>query len=154
MTRHMGASFALSYLIVGIVAIVLYQPDHARPHRPSNQPVAKNETPPARPREPLPEVTPALPLIEATPIVETMTSRRPAWTAPDVDVPTSRPTAMASTANLDDSPRPIPPSRLQPISHRRVPREPRSAFTQVDEGESLADVALRVYGTPDAAQSL
>jgi hypothetical protein len=34
------------------------------------------------------------------------------------------------------------------------PTGPRSAFTTVKEGESLDDVALRVYGSADQAEAL
>jgi hypothetical protein len=34
------------------------------------------------------------------------------------------------------------------------PTGPRSAFTAVKDGESLDDVAIRVYGTSDRADSL
>lgn len=36
----------------------------------------------------------------------------------------------------------------------KKPRPARSAFTQATEGESLTDVAVRVYGTSDAAKTL
>ncbi|MHC5536748.1 hypothetical protein ACYOEI_00560 [Singulisphaera rosea] len=32
--------------------------------------------------------------------------------------------------------------------------QPRKAFTEVFEGESINDVAVRVYGSPDASKSL
>jgi hypothetical protein len=35
-----------------------------------------------------------------------------------------------------------------------LPTAPKSPFTVVQEGEKLADVANRVYGTSDAAESL
>jgi nucleoid-associated protein YgaU len=44
---------------------------------------------------------------------------------------------------------------IQIISRRQaVPPGPHSAFTQVGEGESLTDVAVRVYGTSEATSAL
>jgi hypothetical protein len=48
------------------------------------------------------------------------------------------------------------PVRAQTISRRRAivpPRHPL-AFTTVGAGESLADVAIRVYGSPESAEML
>jgi hypothetical protein len=42
------------------------------------------------------------------------------------------------------------------ISSRTKPpgRRPDSAFTETQPGETLADVAVRIYGTPDATRAL
>jgi|GEM_PF-1921570 len=46
---------------------------------------------------------------------------------------------------------PTPPETIEPAP---VPRTPQSAFTRVEKNESLSDIALRVYGTPEAAAEL
>jgi hypothetical protein len=42
----------------------------------------------------------------------------------------------------------------RPVSQWAGPTRSNSAFTQSEEGETLADVAVRVYGTTDAARKL
>jgi hypothetical protein len=44
--------------------------------------------------------------------------------------------------------------RVRVISRTRTVSSPRSAFTLVGKGESLDDVAARVYGTADKAEWL
>jgi hypothetical protein len=43
---------------------------------------------------------------------------------------------------------------VKPISRKRSYGRPSSAFTTVGRGETLADVAVRVYGSTDAATIL
>lgn len=72
-----------------------------------------------------------------------------AHTAPPVSKKAAMRSRPASSEGL---------SRVQTASQRKkavpVPSQPRGAFTEVFEGESMADVAVRVYGNPDATKSL
>ncbi len=116
MNENVGASFGLSFLIVGFFAVALYQPDKPPP------PVAA--VPAASPVEP----------VEAHP-PEAVTVRPVA----------ARPRERAATV-------------ARPVSHRPtrevVRLEPRGVFTRVRDGETLADVALRVYGAESASGNL
>jgi hypothetical protein len=128
MDRNVGASFGLSVLIVVFFAVALYPPDHPPPApaaRPPVEPVKPLDAhPPAPEDQPAPVAAPDVP---ARPVVPE---------APRVEPDQNEPAARA--------PSPAP-QRSTP------PEEPRGAFTQVREGETLADVALRVYGAGDDA---
>jgi hypothetical protein len=131
MNRHVGASFTLSFSVVGFFAIILYQP----------------EGPPV-PAAPPPSVahSPADGSLVATGLERSPTS------APD---PSVRPTTVRETADRAAS-RPVvaATTKAQGAPRRPGPLRPRSAFTEVAEGESLADVATRVYGAPEEARKL
>jgi hypothetical protein len=139
MNRNVTASFGLSVLIVLFFAVALYQPD-SPPPRPLPEspgvPVAGSET-----RPPTPAGPPLLPTVAARPH-DPVGPKTPPLERSTTDLPRR----AAAT------PRPLP------VVHRPRPpverREPRGAFTESRAGESLADVAGRTYGTPDAAQTL
>ena len=107
-------SFALSFLLVAVAAVVFYQPDRPPPRVSAVGPNAK-----AVPKTPSP-------------------SERPENNA---STPKSPPVAVT-----------VPPAA--PKSQAKRPRRPSSAFATVADGESLADVAARVYGLPEAAAVL
>jgi hypothetical protein len=129
MDQHLGISIPLSFALVVVFAIVLYQPDRVQVPRASTGPPARTQAPPvplplpppvpvAAPREPLPALTPSEPL-------------------------ELRPTEKVV----------VPPAA--PREPRRGPAPPvQEGFTQTLEGETLRDVAVRVYGSPDEADSL
>ncbi len=130
MNRHVGASFTLSFSVVGFFAIILYQPED------SPVPTA----PPPSVARSSPDESPATgpgrsPASVPDPVV------RPPLVRETADQAASRP-VFAASAKAQVTPRPNGLLR------------PRSAFTEVAEGESLADVATRVYGAPEAARTL
>ncbi len=94
---------------------------------------------PDSPPPPLAAVAPVEPL-EAHPPEAQPTPPRP-------KVPTANPATRADPAHVANVAR--------PISQRSVPAvEPRGAFTTVRDGESLVDVARRVYGREEATKTL
>ncbi len=76
-----------------------------------------------------------------------------------VDPPAAPPPAPTPGVPLAEPPpadsEPEPSARpIRPASRRRAVPRPSSAFTIVAEGETLADVARRVYGSEDQAEAL
>lgn len=175
MNRHAGASFTLSVLIVAFFAVVLYQPDPHRASSSGGRSPSRSSAPDPVAANAGPAPTPGVPLIEATaervplPVEESRTpsaiasgprplsSRPPAGRDPAGAATVSRPTGVRrfDPGLPPRSKEADPPAPFQTVSRRRpVTPAPRSAFTQVGEGESLADVAARVYGTREAAHDL
>jgi hypothetical protein len=162
MNRHVGASFTLSVLCVVFFAVILYEPEHPRPTAPpAEAPEPATDAPPPTPGVPLTEATsdPLLDDAARTPIPPTSSPR----SRPLEDLASAEPAAPTriSTPPPDVSPTtprpsaPDPPSVIQVVSRRQAVAPGRHpAFTQVGEGESLTDVALRVYGTSEAATAL
>ncbi len=180
MNRHAGASFALSVLLVCFFGIVLYQPEPRDSSPPQRTASTGSSTPRVQTsRVTPPPPTPGIPLVETQnddpePPKERKTPRPQsiAQTAPN-PAPLSplAPTLVHFSSNSDRDlspkrkPTPSPkssqarlssyPNGLQTVSTRHsAPPRPRSAFTQVAEGESLTDIALRVYGDSESVHSL
>jgi hypothetical protein len=124
-----GVSIVLSFLVVAGAGVALH------PGNASSRPAEPRVTGPAgaaAPAEPAsPEPAPAPAIATPQPPAAPKISARPIATAPAP--PAIRPVARQASGAL---------------------RRPPSAFTTVHEGESLADVALRVYGSEDAAERL
>jgi len=147
MNEHAGPACALSVLIVGVFAVLLHD---------------KN-TPPAQPRPTAPSLAnaaPADPPAAIDPRVEkaAVESPRPADPSRDPHPPASAPTAEIKPVEPSPAkraarvePRPEPAVRR---AARRSPAPRRSSATIVEDGETLADIAARTYGTPDAAESI
>ncbi len=153
MNEHAGASCALSALIVGIFAILLHDKDRPPPAptpRPPSAPTTETAGPPRKARGA--EVRRETALIAPPP------SRK----RPELG-PASRTPPRASTPKL------FPPSIVRRSSARReAPKAEvksgvekkagtsgiRGLFTVVESGESLADVAVRVYGSASGVESL
>lgn len=133
--RHMdprvGASFGLSFLVVGIAAVALY---------PTAEPVKG-----------------ARAVATRTAVRDGPANRDPAGSAGSPRIASTRDRLASSdplarnyrnqTARSSEQVR----TRAQ---YRPTQRRPLAAFTDVRSGESLADVARRVYGTEQATQSL
>ncbi len=130
MNRHVGASFTLSFSVVGFFAIALYQPE-GTPTPPSRPPSASRPSPDGS--------LAAAPERPPTPVQDP--SVRPTSARGTTDQAAARPVFAAS-------------AKAQPATRRRASLPPRSAFTQVGEGETLADVASRIYGSPEASRAL
>jgi len=152
MNQNVGASFGLSVLTVVFFSVILYQPEH----KVVVPPLAGAPARPVEPVEAIPPTEPPGPASAGT------VDLAPAGVGPvavaaepkvSVPVPVEKPEARSRP---DVPPRAAAVAR--PVS-RRSPRdvatvETRGAFTQVREGETLSDVARRVYGTVQKARSL
>ncbi len=143
MNEHAGPACALSGLIVGIFAILLHD---NTPPPPSPKAVAST-----RAGESSKPDAPGLPRpIQAVGASPSPLVKGPVVAAREVQVAVAgppRPPApgvqpeLAAPTRPPKKPRPSPPS-------------PRPSFAIVGDGESLADVAARVYGSEDAAEAL
>ena len=177
MNRHAGASFTLSVLIVAFFGVVLYQPETQSVPSPRKATAARKRSatePPAH-RPPPPPPTPGVPLAEAEaesapsppsplrPTSSSVTSHRlqppraSVASAPGLARISSRPKTprKPALANSTVSPTIRASEPLRTVSRRLpVPSKPRSAFTEAVDGESLKDVALRVYGDPNSVRTL
>jgi hypothetical protein len=128
MTKHLAPTYLLSVGIVLVCAIALYRSDPPRkPSRP--QAVARAEPVRHVDVEPKAVERPTVVRTEVAPRASTPVEARPV-------LPTS--TVVRQVAQSRPRPRPTP----------------RGAFTVVEEGETLADVAIRVYGDADRADDL
>ncbi len=150
MNEHAGPACALSVLIVGVFAVLLHDKPPPPPSPKSIEPVVAQSVPgpivppveviatapaPAPRSSPLRAVAPPSP----TPIVEVVSSGTPGrpGPAPRQAAPVAGPGPMVRTA-----------------ARRSRTARPRSSATVVEEGESLADVAARVYGSADRVDAL
>jgi nucleoid-associated protein YgaU len=134
MNRNVGASFTLSVLLVVFFAVVLYQPDAPRTPRAATAPAVPSEAHP-----------PEAPAAVGAP----SSSNHAGLEVREVarQIPLARPeTSVATNARQTESRAPEP---VHPIVF-----EPRGVFTVVRDGETLADVARRVYGGQFDANSL
>jgi hypothetical protein len=124
MDRQPGASITLSFALVAVFAIILYQPEHPPlPHAGEDIAARNAERPTAHP-PPVPPPTAAEAL--------------PAAPAPAPAPPVLLPVA---------TPNPTP-------NHQPAILPAQEGFTQAREGETLRDVAVRVYGSADEAEAL
>jgi hypothetical protein len=178
MNKNVGVSFALSVFTVLLFAVMLYQPDTPPP---PSHPVAKAAPEPAavaqgeivEAREPEPLETPPAVARPVRPTSAETVAQRERVPAPRVPESVSRPTGRNAGLPLPArpeavviAPNPLPmrpvasasrPPMTDRIARRDVPSrppEPRGPFTRVRVGESLSDIALRVYGSGNAADSL
>ncbi len=158
MNEQAGPASALSVLIIGVFAILLH--DRQPPSKPSSPPAISKVASTPGPIEPI--VAP-----RRTKPVSTPTKPAPLVSKPQP--PIEKPKPEPSTVEITKRPEPastkqaasskssaaplLPPSGETAVK-RSLPTAPKSPFTVVQEGEKLADVANRVYGTSDAAESL
>jgi hypothetical protein len=146
MNKNVGASFTLSVLVVLFFAVALYQPE-------SRTPKAA-----AKPAEGQPSAKGGGGLAVASPDHES-SKTNPSAPSPSgaVTPQPSRPVVTASNRRAQTPRIESPPTVARTIPvHRPTIREPgkRGAFTSVLEGETLADVASRVYGMQGDANVL
>ena len=138
MVRDSALGALLSFAIIAVVAVAFYRPEPAADlARPSPAPVTTAEPAaiiPAAVTEP-PTPPPSVPNVETPLPRSTRVSR-------SYRVP--RPTKVEARSQA-----PAPPKRRSPKPH-----QPASAFASVEAGETLADVAWRVYGDESAAATL
>jgi hypothetical protein len=139
MNRYPGASIALSFALVAVFAVILYQPDHAPLPRARESASVIGPVPsPAPPPEP--PLTAAEPLIAAPgPVLNP---------PPRAIVPVAsatRPVATAERAGDHTDSGTHRPAVVAPV---------QEGFIVALEGETLRDVALRVYGSADEGEGL
>jgi nucleoid-associated protein YgaU len=135
MNERVAPSFALSFLVVALAAVALYRPDPPPPTiLPQRHPVAKSAA--ARP----------------APARELASAEDPPAPSPPPAV--AEPGRLAAVATPVAEAVPPAPAPVRPVSRRQPIGRPRSAFTRVARGESLADVARRVYGSAEATRPL
>jgi hypothetical protein len=171
MDQHAGASIALSFALVVAFAIALYQPDHP-PATPGPTAVETVEAP--EPRPAVASAGPPPPLTPGEPIAEAVAVEPPGDPAPvrsagkPVDRPARPRTAAASggpplltaerggrlAAAVQPASRPRPTQQPPSPPPRRAPMVPSEPFTVSEPGETLREVAARIYGTPDRTDAL
>jgi hypothetical protein len=136
MNRHPGVSVALSFALVAFFAVILYQPEHIPLPHAGEEFAARESTPlPVLPPAPAPPLTPAEPLTVApAPRPAIVPVAATTWPVPSAD---------RGVEHAD-------PERPRPAVG--LPAQP--GFTLAGEGETLRDVALRVYGSADHADAL
>jgi hypothetical protein len=139
MNENVGASFGLSVLVVVFFAIALFQPERGRALKETASASAKSEPVEAHPPEP-----------ELTPIVEPQAARP----GPVASTRRLAPgiAKRAATAGKTSKPAVVAARRVE--SKVVEPRTPTGPFTEVRAGETLEDVAWRVYGSDRAVDSL
>jgi nucleoid-associated protein YgaU len=173
MDQHPGASITLSFALVVSFAIVFYQPEQP-PAANANVNEAARLEPSAAIAETIPPLTPVEALPEPTPHTPTpaFAAIAPAPEVPSVpeggaesiaqsgrDSERDVERAAKSTVTgdrLDPGPPSGPSSKIAEETSGRPPtRLPaQDGFTTAIEGETLRDVALRVYGVADEDETL
>jgi nucleoid-associated protein YgaU len=135
METRAGTSVLLSLCIVAIAAVALYRPDP--PRTPS--PIASESV-----------VTDAI-MDDPGALVDA-SSELPEPTA-GIPLPAPSPATATPAARPVEVPMPSrPASAAKKVAATR--RRPDSAFTTVGVGETLPAIAVRVYGTTDATETL
>ncbi len=165
MIEHPGITFLLSFLLVIAAALVLYRREPVRAPDESGEveAVAVGAGPADAEAGPGPEPIEATPVPVPTPSVAWRDGVDPAPARsvsrpgkPQIrhDPPTER-VALAK-AERPASARATGPATARVVSRHggRIARTPEAPFTMVEEGETLADVAARVYGSSDEVEAL
>jgi nucleoid-associated protein YgaU len=166
---NVGASFTLSFLVVATAAVALHPAHDAVPNpaaaasgkgastastvESASSSAPADERPTTTAARPRPTEAPAKAIPGPTASRSQPASPRPSRapespTANDADwAARSQPATGDATAGTA--------SAIRATSPRRPPgKRPASPFADVREGETLTDVARRVYGSADAAQAL
>ncbi len=158
MNEHAGPACALSGLIVAIFAVLLHDnsPPPPVPIAPA-QDVSASEPPVASggssKSDAPPTIQPTRPrsIVESPAPAEKASSALPAVVAPVIQVAASeppRPPKPEPRPRLAETKAPVKPPKRPP------PPSPRPSFAIVEPGESLEDVAARIYGSKDATEAL
>lgn len=152
MNQNVGASFALSVLTVLFFAVALYQPDKPGAASPILPSLAESAIEPVEALAPIDSGH--RPASSNLPVFTRPTSR--------VTHPGERSDPIVSSSSRAVSGRRGDQARLvglerTPARKSSIPPDMegvRGGFTQVRGGESLSDVASRVYGNSNAAENL
>jgi nucleoid-associated protein YgaU len=129
LNARVASSFVFSVLIVAVTAVALY-----RPEPPPSEPLAEGS---------------AFKAADAPPPTPGAARADPSGGS-ETDGPSKGSTAMVP--NGQASPQEV--IRSNEAAARTTGPSARPAFVRVEPGESLADVAVRVYGSTEAAASL
>jgi hypothetical protein len=178
MNRQVFPSMLLSVLIVCFFSVLLYERENSSGHgktaSPTTNPVAApsqgegvalpKAAAPANDSKESSSLAPARPDGEGPPAQTAPDGSAATRTPERVDPPPASPAAASPEPSPGESPSPRPVAqkptetvKAAPAatpSAAAAPAGPRSAFTTVKEGESLEDVAIRVYGSADPVNSL
>jgi nucleoid-associated protein YgaU len=153
MNRQVVPSMILSVFIVCFFSVLLYDREKPRsavePAKGERKREASSKVePPAAPVPPpsskKPSTSPAVPAPEAS---------SPKGAEPASAVTPEAPAPKAAAATVVSEPA-AEPQKTAPSPPPSAPPEPRGAFTTAKDGESLDDIAVRVYGSADQAESL
>jgi outer membrane biosynthesis protein TonB len=130
MNKHLAATYLLSVGIVALCAIALH---HTDPPPPPSRPAPAEVTGTVQPPPEKPKPTPSKP-----------SEQRPEPTVEVAAKPLARP-----EPKLEPSPKVVRQVAQSTPKSRPAPTVSRGPFTVVEEGETLEDVSLRVYGSAD-----
>ncbi len=153
MNEHAGPASALSVLIVGVFAVLLHDrqpPPKASPPLPNKQVIVNDLI-----RQPK---SPTTPDVSSSRPAKVSATEKPVVRAAEVRKPAEPVTPPTSTARVEKRPdtqgsaTPRPSVSTEPP--KSVATSPRGPFTVVQAGETLVEVARRIYGTTDAAETL
>jgi hypothetical protein len=155
MNEQAGPACALSVLIVGFFAVLLHDKERSSSRQEPSPPPIARDAPKPRDPEPVTPSSPSTPRLETNlvapapknPSLESLTPRAElAGTSGDRKLPGS----VHRIEGLEGS-----GGRREPLPNSPTRTAgPRGDFTVVEPGETLADVAERVYGSDRAAESL
>jgi hypothetical protein len=144
MDEHLGASIPLSFGLVIVFAIVLYQPDEIPlPRGGPDVSASKPQRARTAPSSPLPELTPEEPLV-----------RRSAAAATDAEASAMRPIPAADARGDRIASVPLPSASKTPVRRSIPVLPPCEGFAQALDGETLRDVAIRLYGSADETEAI
>ena len=138
MNEHAGPACALSALIVGVFAILLHE---------------KTPTP-TPPGPPVRQVAPPSHVEARGPEASVSKGRPPVAVVETLLVATLPGTAEVATRSGPPASRPADPPLDLSGPPKSPLRRPSAGFAIVGSGESLQDVAIRVYGSTEATESL
>jgi hypothetical protein len=154
MNEQAGPACVLSVLIIGVFAVLLYDKDRGTSSPKPSPPSIRREV--SRPRGPesaaqTPTPTPRLEtkVVAAAPAKPILTPQAPPATPSRPSEERKSTDPESRVVDLGNSSRPRP---RVPTPPKRA-TQPRGAFTVVEPGETLADVAERVYGSNRSAES-
>ena len=148
MNEHAGASCALSVLIVGVFAVLLHPkeslpPGHPQPTKPASKQISTGLATSTRPVAD-----------RASTALTTKVIAQPQQTPPITSVSVPGPAAKVVENRSVITPKSKQSVEVAPVKPRAVTAGPKSVVTEVQPGETLADVALRVYGSADRLDEL
>ncbi len=141
MNQHLGATYALSVMIVVSSAIAFYRADGTKN---APKPPAQASGSAAVSRRPRPDAR--------SPAVAQNAPDRPDRLAADRQASVRLASSRSPAAEVETRQQPLAQSAGR--SPEKANDRPRGAFTRVAAGESLADVSQRLYGSPDRAAVL
>lgn len=157
MNRQAGPSIVLSVLIVSFFAVALFQRDPPRPAGRRARAGAGRTIARAAPTQGRGTSRSSGGQAGLAEVVKPASARREVHSRVDAGVPDS--SIISYKPASAHSSRPPGAAKIVAEASKRaqqfdVPRQPGSAFTVVEANETIQDVAVRVYGSGDLAESL